>query len=233
MKMSEDSIINILLKEAEALSLPCFDLAPADKGDKIAAYWKGRRSDLPEQYPKSVTAFKSQKHYLSVDDNLFKKIGLQGRGPFVLSMLTTMEGSEKLLQVNSPMKNIHKISFTDSIPLTAIPAISPPPLEAILLYGGPSVQQFLTTQKLQRWEYDKVNDEIQKQYLKYFNPQLPLCMKKPPFARIGGWHIQWPDDDFYIPREMRLMLWTFQEAEPWYEVFLSPLRNCVIKKRIT
>ena len=29
------------------------------------------------------------------------------------------------------------------------------------------------------------------------------------------------------------MIWTFQDAEPWYEVFLSPLRNYVIKSRIT
>src|SRR5438445_583521 len=78
-----------------------------------------------------------------------------------------------------------------------------------------------------------VDSAVRNQYLKYFNPELPLCMEQPPFARIGGWHVLWPDDHFYTPREMRLMVWTFQDSEPWYEVFLSPLRNYIIKSRIT
>jgi hypothetical protein len=58
-------------------------------------------------------------------------------------------------------------------------------------------------------------------------------MANPPFVRVGGWHTTWPDDDFFIPREMRLMLWTFQDSEPYYEVFLSPLLNYIVKDRIT
>jgi hypothetical protein len=50
---------------------------------------------------------------------------------------------------------------------------------------------------------------------------------------LSAWHVTWPNDDFYIPREMRLMVWTFKDSEPWYEVFLSPLRNYVIKSRTT
>jgi hypothetical protein len=225
--------MDILLKESEKLSLPCFDLVPAGKGDEVSAYWRGRRSDLPERFPKGVTAFKYQKHFLSVDQKLFDQLGLQGRGPLALSMFTTTEDDEKLCNVNVSTGKLNEISFEESIALTAKPATSLPPLEALLLYGGPAVQQWLSSQKLQRWDYSDVDSVVRDQYLKHFNPRLPLCMEQPPFARVGGWHVQWPDDDFYIPREMRLMVWTFQDSEPWYEVFLSPLRNYIIKSRIT
>jgi len=223
----------ILLKESEALTLPCFNLVPAGKDDKVSAYWKGRRSDLPESFPKFATALKYQKHFLSIDQTLFDQLGLQGRGPFALSMLTTAEDDEKLHNTNVSTGNLSEISFEESIALTAKPATSLPPLEALLLYGGPAVQEWLHSQKLQRWEYERVDSAVRDQYQKYFNPQLPLYLENPPFVRVGGWHVQWPDDDFYIPREMRLMVWTFQDSEPWYEVFLSPLKNYVFKSRIT
>ena len=41
-------------------------------------------------------------------------------------------------------------------------------------------------------------------------------------------HIYGSDDNFYIPREMRLVLWTFRGAEPWYEVFLTAMLNYVV-----
>lgn len=222
-----------LTKESAALSLPCFDLVPAGLGDPVVAHWGGRRSDLPEEFPKFVTALKSQAHFLSVEQSLFEQLGLRGRGPLALSKVTTVEDEERLNHVNVSTGKLSDIAFEDSIPLTAKPAISLPPFEAVLLYGGPAVQEWLASQGLQRWQYGEVAPEAREQYQEQFNRQLPLFMDNPPFARIGGWHVSWPDDYFYIPREMRLMVWTFQDAEPWYEVFLSPLRNYVIKERIT
>ncbi len=225
--------MDLLLKEAKELSLPCFDLRPARKGDRVVAHWAGRRSDLPEKLPEFVKAYKYQKHFLSVDQSLFDQLGLQGRGPLALCMATTAEDDEVLQHVNVSTGKLNEITFEGSIPLTAIPATAMPPLEALLLYGGPRIQGWLAGQKLQRWEYSDVNGDVRNRYLEHFNAQLPLCMEQPPFARIGGWHVLWPDDYFFIPREMRLMIWTFQDSEPWYEVFLSPLRNYVIKSRIT
>lgn len=225
--------MNLLVKESAALTLPCFDLVPAERGDSVVAHWQGRRSDLPEKFPEFVRALRSQAHLLSVDQSLFEQLGLNGRGPRALSMITTAEGNERLDHVNVSTGTLSKVVFENSVPLTAKPATSLPPFEAILLYGSPAVQEWLASQKLQRWQYEEAAHEMREQYLEHFNPRLPLFMKHPPFARIGGWHVRWPDDDFYIPREMRLMVWTFQDAEPWYEVFLSPLRNYIIKSRIT
>jgi hypothetical protein len=222
-----------LIKESRALSLPCFDLVPAERGDPIVAHWGGRRSDLPEQLPDFVAALKSQAHFLSVDQSLFNQLGLRGRGPLGLSMVTTAEDNERLDRVTVSTGKLSEVEFEDSVQLTARPATSLPPLEALLLYGGPQVQDWLSSHGLQRWQYEEVAQEVRDQYREHFNPQLPLFMEHPPFARIGGWHISWSDDDFYIPREMRLMVWTFQDAEPWYEVYLSPLLNYIIKSRIT
>ena len=142
--------MDILLKESEALSLPCFDLVPAGKGDEVLAYWRGRRSDLPERFPKGVTAFKYQKHFLSVDQKLFDQLGLQGRGPLALSMFTTAEDNEKLCNVNVSTGNLSEITFKDSVALKAKPATSLPPLEALLLYGGAAVQEWLSKRRIQR-----------------------------------------------------------------------------------
>lgn len=225
--------MEFLIKEAEALSLPCFDLVPAGKGDRVVAHWGGRRSDLPEEFPEFVTALKYQKHFLSVEKELFDQLGLKGRGPLALSMITTAEDDERLQNVNVSTGKLGEVAFEDSIPLAAKPAISTPPLEAVLLYGGAAVQEWLTAQGLHRWEYSDVSTEVAEFYREFVNPRTPLFHEQQPVARIGGWHIGWPDDDFYIPREMRLMVWTFQDSEPWYEVFLSPMLNYVIKSRIT
>lgn len=60
-----------LIEESLKLSLPCFDLVPAEQGDPVVAYWGGRRSDLPEKFPEFVAALKSQTHFLSVDQEVF------------------------------------------------------------------------------------------------------------------------------------------------------------------
>ena len=35
----------------------------------------------------------------------------------------------------------------------------------------------------------------------------------------GGWHMLWPEDDFYTPLECRLLFMTQRDAEPWLEVW--------------
>lgn len=225
--------MDLLINESAALSLPCFDLVTAGSGDAVVAHWGGRRSDLPEEYPDFVTALKSQAHFLSVEQSLFDQLGLKGRGPLALSMVTTAEDDERLHYVNVSTAKLSEVAFEDSVPLATRPTKSLPPLEALLLYGGRTVQEWLSAQGLQQWQYCEVARDVRAGYQKHFDAQSPLCAKQPPFARIGGWHVMWPDDDFYIPREMRLMVWTFQDAEPWYEVFLSPLLNYAIKTRIT
>ncbi len=225
--------MDLLISEAQALSLPCVDLVPAQTGDRIVAHWGGRRADLPEQFPSFVTALRSQRHLLSVDQSVFSQLGIAGRYPFALSIVTTSAGDERLDAKSVGTGTLDEAAFDDTIPLTSRPAVSLPPLEALILYGGPAIGEWIEAQGIKRWEYSAAGSEIRKEYEKHFNPHLPLCADEPPVARVGGWHTLWPDDDFYTPREMRLMLWTFLDAEPWYEVFLSPQKNYVLRSRIT
>src|SRR4051794_15244255 len=123
--LSNSMNIDALVKEAEALSLPCFDLVPAQKGDRIVAHWGGRRSDLPEKFPESVKAWKSRKHLLSVDEELFKQLGLQGRGQFALVIYTNAANHEKPTAIHTSNPSFSAVVFEDSIPLAAKPATSP------------------------------------------------------------------------------------------------------------
>ncbi len=218
------------IREAEALALPCFDLVPASRGDQPVAYWGGRRGDLPE---KSVGAIRSTEHLLSVDLSLWDALGLKGRYPFALALNELRDGDERAVAQEVRSASVTGVSFPGAVPLKAVQSISLPPMEAVLLYGGPAVDTWLAERGLRRWEYAELPRKETQGYEPYFNERCPLMSASPPFARLGGWHIRWSDDDFYIPREMRLMLWTFQDSEPWYEVFLTGMLNYVVKDRIT
>jgi hypothetical protein len=49
---------------------------------------------------------------------------------------------------------------------------------------------------------------------------------------LGGWHMMWPDDDFYVPPETQPVLWTVRDTEPWIEV-RHGFRNYLLFLRIT
>lgn len=213
------------IQEAQALALPCFDLVPASEGDQPVAHWGGQREDLPSRARGPIH---SRHHILSVDGTLWDTLGLTGHGPFALVL-------EESRAVTLPVRSarVADVAFPGAVPLKAVPSVSLPPLEALILYGGPAVDDWLKRRGLHRWEYSELPREETQGYETYFHERCPLMSASPPFARVGGWHILWSDDDFYIPREMRLMIWTFRDSEPWYEVFLTSMRNHVVKVRIT
>jgi hypothetical protein len=219
-----------VIQEAEALALPCFDLVPVSRGEQPVAYWGGRRGDRPN---KSTGAIRSSKHILSVDLILWDALSLKGPYPFALELQELRDGGERAVTVPVRSARVDDVTFPGAVPLKSVRSVSLPPLEAVLLYGGPAVDAWLKERGLRRWQYADLTTKDTEGYESYFYERCPLMSASPPFARVGGWHIHWSDDDFYIPREMRLMLWTFQDSEPWYEVFLTGMRNYVVKARIT
>ena len=227
-------MLDILINEARELALPCYDLIPAAQGDEVLAHWSGKRSDLPEDFPSFVGAYKFRRHVLSVDESLFESLRLKGRYPFALTIDTRRDEDESEVAATIPTSSgsLTSVTFEGTIPLKAVPAISLPPLEAVLLYGSPKIDSLLKEFGLRRWEYSGLTDNIAEEYRIYFYEGCPLMADQPAFARVGGWHLPWMDD-YYLPREMRLMIWTFQDSEPWYEVFLTPMLNQVVQERIT
>jgi hypothetical protein len=219
------------IREAETLALPCYDLVPASRGDQVVAYWGGRRRDFPER-PRAG-AIRSSEHLLSVDSTVWDGLGLKGRGPFALVLQELREGGERAVTLPVSADHMADVTFAGAVPLKAVESVSLPPLEAVILYGGPAVDAWLKGRGLRRWEYADLTDDETKDYRSYFYERCPLMSDAPPFARAGGWHLLWHDDDYYIPREMRLMLWTLRDSEPWYEVFLTGMLNYVVRARIT
>jgi hypothetical protein len=124
-------------------------------------------------------------------------------------------------------------TFKNATPLKAVASRSLLPLEALALYGGPEIGAWLKGLGLERWDYSSLSGRDEEAYRSHFYERSPLMSDAPPFARVGGWDLLWSDDDFYIPREMQLMLWTSQDSEPWYEFFLTPEYNRVVKARIS
>jgi hypothetical protein len=50
---------------------------------------------------------------------------------------------------------------------------------------------------------------------------------------LGGWHMLWPEDDRFDRGDNELLLWTFEDAEPWVEVWLTAQGELVVQERIT
>lgn len=232
-------MLDILIREAEALARPCFDLLPAENGDPIVAHWGGERSDVPNSLPEFVGAYTARRHLISVDLSIWDALDLRGREDddavegCAFFIDTRLDDVEVVDTLTTETDRIAGVTFEGGIPLRAIPTTSLPPLQAVLLYGGPAIDDLLAPLGLARWQYDEFFTPARKAYESFFYESCPLTIERNPVARLGGWHLRWHDDEYYIPREMRLKVWTFQDAEPWYEVFLSPTRSHVVKTRIT
>lgn len=122
----------------------------------------------------------------------------------------------------------------DGIPLYATESFSFPPMEALCLYGGPVVEAWLDSLGLARTDYDAPridSDEHGQAYKRIYREHCPLYSKDC-WAVLGGWHAVWAGDDFYVPREMNLVVWTLREAEPWVEVF-ERMPNFMVKARLS
>jgi hypothetical protein len=107
-----------------------------------------------------------------------------------------------------------------------------PPFQAVCLYGGEEVAAWLNSLGKKPWEYTHVANEIRSGYDAEYRSRSPLYTKGAD-VMLGGWHTIWPWDSFYMPAEMRLIAWTFRDAEPWYEVWLDQMGNLAVKTRTT
>ena len=54
----------------------------------------------------------------------------------------------------------------------------------------------------------------------------------PVHAVLGGWHFPWPDGDWGELVERPLLAWTFEDSEPWVEVW-GDGKGFQVKQRIT
>jgi hypothetical protein len=219
-----------LVNEAWPLARPCVFLR--DKGPKgdLAAVWGG---------PGIVPPPKKQpmdRHWLSINCWAFKEFLHRNKykvGPTegVLSVYTDGEGGGVAVLDKKAKLTIDKKATA----LYAHPGRSLPPLDAVFQLGSPAVQAWLKDNKWKpEWPFNNnFKDKAPAQaYEKRYAGLCPLYGKIEAYAVLGGWHFPWPDGDWTELRDRALLVWTFEESEPWIEVWADG-KDFEVKERIT
>jgi hypothetical protein len=120
-----------------------------------------------------------------------------------------------------------------STKLFAEDVLSLPPVDAVFRLGSSGVESYLARQAWQRtWPFnDNFKDSVPHQYEALWRANCPMYAKGI-VAVCGGWHFPWPDGDFADLINSQLVLCTFENAEPWIEVFFDG-QSFSVKERIT
>ncbi|RXV69273.1 hypothetical protein D1006_29825 [Burkholderia stabilis] len=116
-------------------------------------------------------------------------------------------------------------------PLYRSDATSLPPIEAVFRFGSAAIDAYLSAYGWQRdWGFnDNFKGLAAHDYAREWMRQCPLYTTGV-VAVAGGWHVPWPDDDWDDLTGLDLVLWTFEESEPWVEVFSDGSRYSVIQR---
>lgn len=214
-----------IIEEGERLARPSLLLDQAPTLTGIVAYWGGNgRLGYP--------GGDDDRHKITFDCSWLAEQGIRVRGSIgVIEIDPRWKYPVPVLIDRAPL-TLSQLQMQGGVPLFGTETPSFPPIEAVCLYGGPIVEEWLASEGLERTDYDvAATTAIGERYQEVYRKRCPL-FSDGPAAVLGGWHAIWQDDEFYLPREMRLVLWTFRDAEPWIEVFeRSP--NLPVRIRIT
>jgi hypothetical protein len=222
-----------LISEGEALVRPCF-LLMSSPSLRFGGFFGGERHDRPNIVPREATALASLRHIITIDSALPAELGLPTTAPLSLFVAEDIRGNESHRVEQPAIPRFEEISCTGTR-LYAVPAQSFPPIEAVCLYGSTQVAEWMRELGLARHQYgDVTRSPIARQYMDEFTRRAPLYSGEAD-AIVGGWHMMWPEDDFFMPIEMRLVLTTIRDSEPFYEIWVtdSAVRNYSVQSRIT
>ena len=223
-----------LIAEGERLACPSLLLTDEPNDDGIVAYWGG--SGPVDALPGHA---RGAKHWLTIGCSWLADLNLRVQGS--LSVFERMSPGDRGsggndssngsgrsgIAVYDPGSTIDQLAL-DGQPLYGVPTLSFPPLPAVCLYGGMDVEDWLRSIGLTRYDYHHAFfSELGRNYEKEWLGRSPWLAGQY-YGIMGGWHVLWPDDDFYMPPEMNLLVWTFRDSEPWVEVWerLPNFRVC-------
>jgi len=219
------------IEEARQLARPVFHLTKnQSNGAPLAAYWGG--SPLVTHPVASDPKFR---HWLSIDCRFLPARFEDLKG--CLSVYANENEEEGIVAVDASMQIDSTSQSVPGLPLFAHPATSWPPIEAIFKFGSPAFKQWHSGEghsqnspEVYRLERSTVFGAYD-QHLRMNNPLLgwPCGV----YAALGGWSEPWPENDWYDLQEKRLVLFTYEDAEPYIEVWLDDNHNFQVIQRIS
>ena len=187
-----------LLEEARRLARPCTWLVPAPAGRPVAVWSDSGAHDG---------------HLLSIDAACLPDAAL-GEG-----LLSVYRGDEAATVEFRPGARL-AAGRSDGTALHAFPRSSLPPPDALFRFGSARLHDWLRGHGWEPdWGYNgNFGQPAAAAYERAFQGQYPLYAGGA-HAVLGGWHLPWPDGDRGQRLEARLLLTTFEDAEPWVEVW--------------
>lgn len=234
------------MEEARKVARPCVDLTQDDSGP-LAAIWGG--AGLVENRVAPSCSTSGFRHWLSVDCRFLPPGYEELRGCLSVYIEENQwkegdawpEDEEPAEWPTIVARNETLQLPTDwnlaGTKLFAHPNVSWPWVDAIFRFGSPAIQEWLADCD---WEPERPFDgnfrdsNIVANYEEnlrgrdpYFGEMEQVC------ARLGGWHLPWPEDDWVELLDKKLVAMTYRDAEPWLEVWLDKERNFEVLERIT
>lgn len=97
-------------------------------------------------------------------------------------------------------------ALQSATPLFAESYVSLPPLDAVVKLSGHDPTEPVSS------GYERIWQDNSPMYRSGIS------------AAMGGWNMPWPENDFDDLMDSELLLWTFEEPEPWIEVFRTQSR---------
>ena len=210
-----------LLEEGQKLARHCVYLRDVGEGEAVAV-WGG---------PGAVAAPDGlYKHWLSLDCRFLPEpANLAG----CLSIYTDEEDEERSIVATDPAMLL--LATEDGISLFGHNDLSMPPIDAVFRFGSAAVQDWLRDNNWKpEWGYnDNFNGrDAVADYERAVQNMSPLYTGTA-FAQIGGWNMPWPEGDWEELLDQTLLVWTFQDAEPWIEVWQDAERRMHVIQRRT
>lgn len=116
-------------------------------------------------------------------------------------------------------------------PLVRTSEISLPPIDAVFRFGSGAIDRYLDANGWKRdWAFNNnFKGAAAHEYEQEWTKQCPLYSDGV-VAVEGGWNMPWPDDDWEDRLGLEFVLWTFEESEPWVEVFYNGSSYSVIQR---
>jgi hypothetical protein len=215
---------DFLLEAGRRLARPCLHLAERGDGDGPVAVWGG-----PGLVPPPPGSFR---HWLTIAAACLPDVGLDAR-PGCLSVYSDEEDCRTGVVAHDGSMSLTEVST--GLPLHGRKRMSLPPLDAVFLLGPPAVREWL---EANGWTPEEpYNDNFPDRgpaeaYNRAWMGQNPLYGEGV-YAQVGGWHMPWPDGDWYGLLERKLVAWTLEDSEPWVEAWLDADGDFEVIQRMT